>query len=264
MAAADPTPPIPALKLFDLHGQVALVTGGTRGIGAACAIALAEAGASICLTQRDMSNTVTRDAIRELGVKAESIECDLADMAAVRSVFDKAVNLMGGEIHILINCGGMQKRTPALEFAEEDWDNVIAVNLKSLWLLSQAAGRHMVPRRRGKIINIASLTSFLGSINIPAYTASKGAVAQLTKALSNEWAKHNVQVNAIAPGYVVTEITSDLRADSAASRQLTERIPAGRWAMPNDFAGPTVFLASAASQYVSGEVMVVDGGFLGR
>ncbi|KZO98464.1 NAD(P)-binding protein [Calocera viscosa TUFC12733] len=260
----EPTPNVPVGQLFSLKGQVALVTGGTRGIGEACALALAQAGADICLAQRDVTRFNVRDAIRATGVKCEIVPCDLVDLGAVRTLFERALEVMGGEIHILFNCGGMQHRAPATEFPEEKWDEVIDVNLKSLFLLSQAAGRHMVPRRRGKIINIASLTTFIGGVNIPAYASSKGAVGQLTKALSNEWAKHNVQVNAIAPGYIATEINADLRADGDQYRQLTERIPAGRWGSPADFAGPTVFLASAASQYVSGEVMVVDGGFLGR
>ncbi|KZT61711.1 NAD(P)-binding protein [Calocera cornea HHB12733] len=261
---ADLTPNLPVAQLFSLKGQVALVTGGTRGIGEACALALAQAGADICLAQRDPTRTSVRDSIRLLGVRCEIVPCDLADLEAVKTLFDRALAVMGGEIHVLFNCGGMQHRAPATEFPEEKWDEVINVNLKALFLLSQAAGRHMVPLRRGKIINIASLTTFIGGVNIPAYASSKGAVGQLTKALSNEWAKHNVQVNAIAPGYIATDINADLRADSTQYRQLTERIPAGRWGFPADFAGPTVFLASAASQYVSGEVMVVDGGFLGR
>jgi len=262
--ACEPTPSVHVSELFSLKGQVALVTGGSRGIGEACAIAMAQAGAAICLAQRDVSNHSVRDKILACGVKCEIVPCDLADIEAVKTLFDRALEVMGGQIHILFNCGGMQHRSPALDFSEEMWDKVIDVNLKSLFLLSQAAGRHMLPLRRGKIINIASLTTFIGGVNIPAYASSKGAVGQLTKALSNEWSKHNVQVNAIAPGYIATDITADLRADESQFRQLSERIPAGRWGTPADLAGATVFLASKASQYVSGEVMVVDGGFLGR
>ncbi|EJT99351.1 NADP-binding protein [Dacryopinax primogenitus] len=263
-AQYEPTPSIPVSELFSLKGQVALVTGGTRGIGEACAIALAEVGASICLAQRNPAHTTVQDKIRTLNVRCEILPCDLGDLEAVKTLFDRALELMGGEIHILFNCGGMQYRAPAVDFPEEKWDEIINVNLKSLFLVSQAAGRHMVPRHRGKIINIASLTTFIGGVSIPAYASSKGAVGQLTKALRNEWSRHNVQVNAIAPGYIATEINADLRADETQFRQLSERIPAGRWGTPADFAGPTVFLASAASQYISGEVMVVDGGFLGR
>ncbi|KZO95471.1 NAD-P-binding protein [Calocera viscosa TUFC12733] len=234
------------------------------GIGEACAIALAQAGAAVCLIQRNAANTATRDALRLLGVRSEIVLCDLADMASVKTVFDRALELMGGEIHILVNCGGIQRRHPSVEFPEKDWDEVIDVNLKSVWLLCQAAGRHMVPRRRGKIISFASLLTFQGGLTVPAYAAAKGAVGQLTKALSNEWSKENVQVNAIAPGYIATDMNERLLADPTRLRQISERIPAGRWGEPADFAGPTVFLASAASQYVSGEVLVVDGGWMGR
>jgi len=262
--AAEPTPSVPVHELFSLKGKVALLSGGTRGIGEACAIALAQAGAAVCLIQRDTSKTDTRDALRLLGVRAEIVECDLADMESVKSVFERALGLMGGEIHILVNCGGIQRRHPATQFPEKDWDEVIDVNLKSVWLLCQAAGQHMVPRRRGKIINFASLLTFQGGLTVPAYAAAKGAVGQLTKALSNEWSKENVQVNAIAPGYIATDMNERLLADPTRLRQISERIPAGRWGEPADFAGPTVFLASAASQYVSGEVLVVDGGWMGR
>ncbi|KZT54644.1 NAD(P)-binding protein [Calocera cornea HHB12733] len=263
-AAADPTPSVPVADLFSLNGKVALLSGGTRGIGEACAIALAQAGAAVCLIQRDASQTGTRDALRLLGARSEIVRCDLADMASVKTVFERALELMGGEIHILVNCGGIQRRHPSVDFPEKDWDEVIDVNLKSVWLLCQAAGRHMVPRRRGKIISFASLLTFQGGLTVPAYAAAKGAVGQLTKALSNEWSKDNVQVNAIAPGYIATDMNERLLADPTRLRQISERIPAGRWGQPADFAGPTVFLASAASQYVSGEVLVVDGGWMGR
>jgi len=262
--ACAPTPSVPVPQLFSLHGQVALLSGGTRGIGEACAIALAQAGADICLIQRDTTKTSTRDAIRLLGVRAEIVGCDLSDMEAVKGVFARALEVMGGEIHILVNCGGIQRRHPAVDFPENDWDEVINVNLKSVWLLCQSAGRHMVPRRRGKIINFGSLLNFQGGLTVPAYASAKGAVGQLTKALSNEWSKENVQVNAIAPGYIATDMNERLLADPTRLRQISERIPAGRWGDPADFAGPTVFLASAASQYVSGEILVVDGGWMGR
>ncbi|KAM6503437.1 hypothetical protein JOM56_000380 [Amanita muscaria] len=171
---------------------------------------------------------------------------------------------MGGQIHILVNSAGIQRRSPSLDFSEEDWDKVLDVNLKSIWLLSQAAGRHMVPLGRGKIINMCSLLTFQGGITVPAYAAAKGAVGQLTKALSNEWSQHNVQVNGICPGYIATDMNEKLLQDPARYRQISERIPAGRWGDPKDFAGPVVFLSSAASQYVCGELLVVDGGWMGR
>lgn len=260
----DKTPAVPALQLFSLAGHNVLITGASRGIGQACAIALAEAGADVCLVQRPGStNTTTADAIRALGRRVELVECDLADLAAVKRVFPQALDKMG-EVHVLVNCGGIQRRAPAVEFSEEAWDEVLDVNLKACWLLCQAAGQHMVPRRRGKIINFCSLLTYQGGITVPAYAAAKGALGQLTKALSNEWSKENVQVNGIVPGYIATDMNEKLLADPVRLSQISERIPAGRWGEPRDFAGPAVFLASAASQYVSGELLVVDGGWMGR
>lgn len=264
----DPTPSFAAPELFNLSGKNALVTGGTRGtpdptliehlyvctssltranrrpcdlgIGAACAIALAQAGANICLVQRNpvdgsSPNLETYNAILALGVQAKVVHCDLADIPAVRSLFQTALDAMGGRIHILVNCAGIQRRSPCVDFSEKDWDDVrllvyflgpqlavvfthsgycfvrcffqvIDVNLKSVWLLCQAAGRHMIPLREGKIINFCSLMSYQGGLTIPAYAAAKGALGQLTKSLSNEWSQHNVQVNGIVPGYIATEM----------------------------------------------------------
>lgn len=265
----DPTPSISAPQLFNLTGQNVLITGASRGIGAACAKALAEAGASVCLVLRAPAegaqpNLDTVGAIRAMGVRAEYVYCDLSDLNAVKGLFQKALDAMGGQIHVLVNCAGIQRRSPSVDFSERDWDDVLDVNLKSVWLLSQAAGRHMVPLRRGKIINFASLLTFQGGLTVPAYAAAKGAVGQLTKALSNEWSQHNVQVNGICPGYIATDMNEKLLADPVRLRQISERIPAGRWGQPNDFAGPVVFLASSASQYVCGELLVVDGGWMGR
>lgn len=265
--ACAETPSVPSPSLFSLAGKTALVTGGTRGIGAACAIALAQAGADICLVQRDdTSNTATRDTIRSKYSerKCEIVVADLSNPSATREAFDKALEVMGGEIHILINCAGIQRRAPAVDFSEQDWSDVIQTNLTACWTLCQAAGRHMVAKRRGKIINFASLLTFQGGITVPAYAAAKGGLGQLTKALSNEWAKHNVQVNAIAPGYISTDMNERLLADPVRLRQISERIPAGRWGRPEDFAGPAVFLASDSSLYVNGEILVVDGGWMGR
>ncbi|GLB42384.1 putative KR domain containing protein [Lyophyllum shimeji] len=265
----DPTPSISAPSLFSLAGKNVLITGATRGIGAACALALAEAGASICLVQRNPvqgtpPNYDALNAIRALGATAQVVHCDLDDLEAVKGLFQKALDVMGGEIHVLVNCAGIQRRSPSLDFPESDWDDVLNVNLKSVWLLSQAAGRHMVPLRRGKIINFCSLLTFQGGLTVPAYASAKGALGQLTKALSNEWSQHNVQVNAICPGYIATDMNERLLADPVRLRQISERIPAGRWGDPKDFAGPVVFLASSASQYVCGELLVVDGGWMGR
>jgi len=257
------TPSVPSPSLFSLAGKTAIITGGTRGIGAACAIALAQAGAAICLLQRDISKTATRDEIRKSS-KCEIVEVDLSDLKATRAAFGKAVEVMGGHIDILVNCAGIQRRAPAVDFADDDWNDVIQTNLTSCWVLCQEAGKHMVPRRGGKIINFASLLTFQGGLTVPAYAAAKGGLGQLTKALANEWAKHNVQVNAIAPGYIATDMNEKLLADPVRLRQISERIPAGRWGKPEDFAGPVVFLASNASTYVNGEILVVDGGWMGR
>lgn len=171
---------------------------------------------------------------------------------------------MGGQIDVLIACGGIQRRHPATDFPASDWQEVLDVNLTSVFLLAQEAGKHMIPRRSGKVVLFGSLLTFQGGLTVPAYAASKGAIGQLAKSLSNEWAKHNVQVNAIAPGYIATDMNERLLADPTRLRQISERIPAGRWGEAKDFAGPVVFLASDASRYVSGEILVVDGGWMGR
>lgn len=263
------SPQLNNLQLFSLHGQNVLITGATRGIGAACAIALSEAGASICLVQRNPTpevpqNMETVKSIRERGGSVKVVNCDLDDLQAVKRLFERALDIMGGQIHILVNCAGIQRRSPSVDFLESDWDDVLNLNLKSVWLLSQSAGRHMVPLRRGKIINFCSLLTFQGGLTVPAYAAAKGALGQLTKALSNEWSKDNVQVNAICPGYIETDMNKKLLDDPVRFRQISERIPAGRWGRPSDFAGPIVFLASKASEYVCGELLVVDGGWMGR
>ncbi|PWZ01941.1 NAD(P)-binding protein [Testicularia cyperi] len=275
-AACEPTPNVPSLNLFDLKGKVCLLTGGTRGIGQACAVALVQAGASVILAVRPgTAGSESHPALKPLldatpsngseSQKHSTVDADLSDMEQVKTVFDRALTQSPtGSIDILVNCGGIQRRHPSTDFPESDWDEVLNVNLKSVWLLSQAAGRHMVARRSGKIINFGSLLTFQGGLTVPAYASAKGAVGQLTKALSNEWAKHNIQVNGIAPGYIATDMNEKLLADPTRLRQISERIPAGRWGNPNDFAGPLLFLASNASQYVSGEMLVVDGGWMGR
>jgi len=209
-------------------------------------------------------NLDTYNAITALGKSAKIVECDVADHEAIRNLFEKALDAMGGQIHVLVNCAGIQRRSPSVEFSEKDWDDVLDVNLKACWILCQAAGRHMVPLRRGKIINFCSLLTFQGGLTVPAYAAAKGALGQLTKALSNEWSKDNVQINGIVPGYIATDMNEKLLQDPVRLRQISERIPAGRWGDPKDFAGPIVFLASKASQYVCGELLVVDGGWMGR
>ncbi len=249
-------------KSFDLTNKVAAVTGGTRGIGQAIAIGLAEAGADIALLQRSNDPT-TKEQIEKLGVRCEIIPCDLDNLDEVRNAVPRVIETMG-TIDILVNNAGIQRRHPAVDFPEEDWDEVLQVNLKAVWLLSQQAGRHMIEKRNGKIINIASLVSFQGGLFVPAYASAKGAVAQLTKALANEWSALGVNVNAIVPGYIATEMNTALMNDTTRSRQILERIPAGRWGTPEDFKGPALFLASDASNYVHGHLLAVDGGWLGR
>ncbi|MFA1819988.1 glucose 1-dehydrogenase [Virgibacillus oceani] len=251
------------IDLFSLKGKVAAITGATRGIGRTLAIALAGAGADIVLLQRDASQLHVKEEIETLGRNCEIIPCDLFDMEQVKRAVPSAIEVYG-KLDILVNNAGIQRRSPAVDFSEEDWDDVINVNLKTVWMLSQKAGQHMVTRKSGKIINIASLNSYQGGITIPAYASAKGAVAQLTKALSNEWAEHQVNVNAIVPGYIATDMNEALIHDNTRSRQIMERIPAGRWGTPEDFKGAIIYLASNASNFVHGHLLAVDGGWLGR
>ncbi|GAF12493.1 2-deoxy-D-gluconate 3-dehydrogenase [Bacillus sp. JCM 19046] len=250
--------------MFQLEkGRVVAITGATRGIGRAIALGFAEAGATIALLQRDQTNTTIKDEVEALGVRCEIIPCDLLDHEQVKAAVPEVVRQLGS-IDILVNNGGIQRRSPAVDFSEEDWNDVLQVNLTAVWTLCQQAGKYMVPKKSGKIINIASLVSFQGGITVPAYTAAKGAVGQLTKALANEWASHHVNVNAIVPGYIDTEMNTALINDETRSRQILERIPADRWGTPSDFVGPALFLASDASNYVHGHLLAVDGGWLGR
>jgi len=257
------------VKLFSLTGRTAVVTGGTRGIGAAMAIALAEAGADIILIQRDESNKKTHDEIQRLGRKATIITADLTNQDAVSKIVPELAKA-GHDMHILITCAGIQKRHPAHQFPLDDWNAVLQVNLTTVFTLCRDFGAYLLSKpksksgSRGAIINVASLLTFQGGITVPAYAASKGGVAQLTKALSNEWAKEGINVNAIAPGYIETDMNEALIANETRARQILERIPAARWGAPEDFKGAVVFLASEASRYVSGEVLTIDGGWMGR
>lgn len=250
--------------LFSLDGKRALVTGSSRGLGQAMAVALARAGADVvCASTRRAGTDETAAAIRAAGRNAWQVEADHGDRASVLTMTEEAERL-AGPIDILVNNAGTIRRHPAAEFPLEEWDAVIRTNLDSVFLLSQRLGRGMIERGAGKIINVASLLSFSGGITVPAYTASKHAVAGLTKALANEWAKHGVQVNAIAPGYFSTDNTQRLREDAARHAEITARIPAARWGEPADLDGAVVFLASRASDYVNGHVLVVDGGWMAR
>ncbi|WP_018690323.1 SDR family oxidoreductase [Ahrensia kielensis] len=253
------------LKSFDLSGKTALVTGAKRGIGRGMAEALASAGADIIgvsATLEEDGGEVGRS-VRALGRKFSSYQCDFSDRAALRKFADQVL-ADHPAIDILINNAGTIKRKPAAEHDDELWDEVIETNLSAQFVLTRQIGAHMIARGSGKIIFTASLLTFQGGITVPGYAASKGGVGQLTKALANEWAGKGVNVNAIAPGYIATDNTQALQADAARSKSILERIPAGRWGTPEDFAGPVVFLASSASDYVSGEILTVDGGWMGR
>lgn len=248
--------------LFSLEGKTALVTGSSGGLGEGIAIAMAEAGADVVMVSRSGSEEAAQ-AITALGRKALSISADLGQIDQIEAVFQEALTLTG-RIDILINNAGTIRRAPAAEHSMQDWNAVIDLNLNSVFLLSQLAGQHMIARGTGKIINIASMLSFQGGINVPGYTASKHGVAGLTKAFANEWAGKGIQINAIAPGYMETNNTAPILDDPDRTRSITERIPAGRWGTPEDLKGPAIFLASAASDYMNGHVLCVDGGWLAR
>lgn len=252
------------LDKFKLDGKVGMVTGASVGLGQAMAIALAEAGADVaahCHFAGEAHETCSQ--IEKIGRKTFSVSGDMSDKSVPEKLIDEVVENFG-RIDVLINNAGMIRRAPAVEFTEEDWSLVLEVNLSSVFRLSQAAGRRMIEQGGGKIINVASLLSFQGGINVPAYTASKSGIAGLTKAFANEWAKFNINVNAIAPGYMATNNTTALRSDEKRNRQILERIPAGRWGAAEDLAGAAVFLASAASDYLQGHILVVDGGWMAR
>ncbi|HEV7684205.1 MAG TPA: 2-dehydro-3-deoxy-D-gluconate 5-dehydrogenase KduD [Pyrinomonadaceae bacterium] len=248
---------------FKLEGKVALVTGASTGLGAAIAIALAEAGADVACHGNTHAPDASCEAVTKAGRQAFALTGDLGDSETPRKLIDGTIDHFG-QLDILVNNAGTIRRAPATEYSEEDWATVIEVNLSSVFRMAQLAGRHMIGRGGGKILNIASLLSFQGGITVPAYAASKGGVAQLTKALANEWAAKNINVNAIAPGYMRTNNTRALQQDETRNRQILERIPAGRWGEPGDLGGAAVFLCSTASDYVNGHVLVVDGGWMGR
>jgi 2-dehydro-3-deoxy-D-gluconate 5-dehydrogenase len=251
------------LDCFRLDGKSALVTGSDKGLGAAIALALAQAGADVALHSRGLRPENVAREIQLLGRRVCFLAADLSQTSACQPLISGAIEQLG-RLDILVNNAGTIRRSPAVDYAASDWETVLAVNLTSVFVLCQLAGRHMLERGGGKIINIASLLSFQGGILVPAYAASKGAVAQLTKALANEWAAKGINVNAIAPGYMSTDNTAALRADAQRSRQILERIPAGRWGEPADVAAAAVFLAAPASDYIHGHILAVDGGWLGR
>lgn len=250
--------------MFSLVGRCALVTGASRGLGRAMAIALAEAGAGVvCSSSKRGGANATAALVRALGRDAWEVHAELSDRAAVLAMADEAVRL-AGHIDVLVNNAGIIRRHPALEYSAEDWDDVMRTNLDATFFLVQRLGREMVARGAGKIINVGSLLSFSGGVATAAYTASKHAVAGLTKVLASEWGPHGVQVNGIAPGYFITDITQPLREDPTRFSEIGSRIPAGRWGEPDDLKGAVVFLASSASDYVNGHMLVVDGGWMAR
>lgn len=253
------------LDQFKLEGKVALVTGCKRGIGKAMALALAEAGADIIgvsATLETEGSAVEND-VRSLGRSFKGYACDFSQREALHA-FIAQVKADFPRIDILVNNAGTIMRAPAAEHSDDMWDTVIEVNLNAQFLLSRELGKEMITRGSGKIIFTASLLTFQGGITVPGYAASKGGIGQLTMALSNEWASQGVQVNAIAPGYIATDNTQALQDNPERSQSILDRIPAGRWGEPQDFAGPVVFLASPASDYMTGHTMLVDGGWMGR
>ncbi len=252
------------LESFRLDGKVAVVTGSTRGLGRSAAVALAEAGADLALIDRSAA-TETAQRVRDLGRRVHPIELDLihATPGQLDEAIQSVVNTLG-RVDILVNNAGIIRRAPLLEHQAADWDDVLAINLDAVFHLSQAAAKRFVAQGSGKIINVASMLSFQGGILVPGYTASKHAVAGLTKAFANELAAHGVNVNAIAPGYMATDNTEQIRSDEAREKAILDRIPAGRWGTPADLQGPFVFLASPASNYLNGAILPVDGGWLVR
>ena len=251
-------------SLFDLSGKRALVTGGGRGLGLGMATGLAEAGAKVVIIGSSAAAEKSAQALREKGLDVTGLRGDLSDRDGLPVLFDQAVALLGGGIDILLNNAGVQRRNHCEDFTLEDWDTVLNVNLSTVFVLCQLAGRKMLAQGGGKIINMASMLSFFGGFTVPADAASKGGVAQLTKALSNEWAGKNIQVNAIAPGYMDTEMNTALVNDEGRNSEILGRIPAHRWGRPEDMKGLAVFLASHASDYITGAVIPVDGGYLAK
>lgn len=251
------------LDLFKLDGKVAVVTGANTGLGQGMSVGLAEAGADIVGVGRsDMSET--KKLVEATGRKFLSVTADLMSIESVDRIIEEAVKEYG-HVDILVNNAGIIRRVPAIDYSEKDWDDVMNTNLKTMFFLSQAAARQFVKQGKGgKIINIASMLSFQGGIIVPAYTSSKSGVMGLTRALSNEWIKYGINVNAIAPGYMATNNTKALQADEKRSSEILGRIPAGRWGTPSDLKGTTVFLASDAASYVNGYTIAVDGGWLAR
>ncbi|TNH00008.1 2-dehydro-3-deoxy-D-gluconate 5-dehydrogenase KduD [Testudinibacter sp. TR-2022] len=251
------------MNSFSLEGKVALVTGCNTGLGQGMALGLAQAGCDIVGVNLSEPSE-TRQKIEATGRRFINIQANLMQQSSIPSIVEKAVAAFG-KIDILVNNAGIIRREDAIDFSEQNWDEVININLKTVFFLSQAVAKQFIAQGHGgKIINIASMLSFQGGIRVPSYTASKSAVMGITRAMANEWAKHNINVNAIAPGYMATDNTAALRSDGERSKEILDRIPAGRWGTPSDVAGPCVFLASCAADYINGYTIAVDGGWLAR
>lgn len=251
-------------SMFDLTGKKALVVGGAGDLGYSMLEALVEAGAeTVCADLSDRVFELSQN-LQSKGYVVHPIKVDIADREQIKISFEKTMKIFGGRIDILVNAAGIQRRHPSEDFPESDWDEVLAVNLTAPWLYSQLAGRVMISQGKGKIISIASIQSYVGGITIPAYTAAKGGIAQLTKTLSNDWASKGININAIAPGYMATRLNTAILADEKRTREIMARVPQNRWGTGDDMKGITVFLASSASDFVNGTVIPVDGGYLGR
>jgi 2-deoxy-D-gluconate 3-dehydrogenase len=251
------------MNFFDLSGKVAIVTGGAKGLGGGMSLGLAKAGADVAIITSNDKNRDVEKEIQAMGRKAHTIVADLSDENALPGVVNEALAVFG-KIDILVNNAGIIRRTPAAEHAAKDWHDVLDLNLNAVFFLCQLVGREMIKQGSGKIINVASMLTYQGGINVPGYTASKHAVAGITKALANEWASKGINVNGIAPGYMSTDNTEAIRADADRSAQILGRIPAGRWGTTEDMQGPVVFLASQAADYMNGHVICVDGGWMAR
>jgi 2-dehydro-3-deoxy-D-gluconate 5-dehydrogenase len=251
-------------SMFDLSGKTALVVGGAGDLGAPMAEGLAEAGARVIIIDLDPRAVSLAEQMAAAGLPVRALLVDISDRAAIRNSYTAALEQLDGRLDILVNTAGIQRRHPSEVFPESDWDAVIAINLEATFFYCQLAGQTMIPQGGGKIINIASMQSFFGGLTIPAYAAAKGGVAQLTKALSNDWAAKGINVNAIAPGYMDTQLNTALINDPVRHAEVMARIPKKRWGKGADMKGTVVFLASAASDYISGAVIPVDGGYLGR
>lgn len=252
------------MNIGNLKGKKAIVTGGNKGLGLAMTEALCESNASVAIIASSASVFEVASDLKKQGYLAYGVQADLSNRNEIESSFDHSLRFLDGDVDILINSAGIQRRNRCEDFTLEDWDSVIEVNLNAVFLMCKLAGRYMLSKRWGRIINIASMLSYFGGITVPAYAASKGAVAQLTKALSNEWASRGVCVNAIAPGYMATEMNINLINDEKRNSEILSRIPKGRWGKPEDMKGIVVFLSSQYADYISGAIIPVDGGYLAR